>query len=68
MEKLLEVQEEDAELVTIRKSLEGELDKTTSAFKKGNDEIKAKLGAMPDSAKIVSDKDYEDQMSFVLKH
>ena len=68
LENLLEVQQEDAELISIRKSLEADLQKTSEAFKKGNEDIKRKLGTMPDSAKVVNDKDYGDQMQFVLKH
>ena len=34
----------------------------------GNRKIRDKLGAIPDAAKVLTEKQYDDQMSFVLKH
>ena len=44
------------------------LAKAKAEFEQGNKKIRDKVGAIPDAAKVLTDKQYEDQMSFVLKH
>ena len=41
---------------------------TLSQVKEGNKEIRTKLGQMPDADKVLTDKQYEENMSFILKH
>ena len=68
LEKLLEIQDEDAELTMINKQMKKTIDETNQALVQGNNKIREKLGQMPEDAKIMTDKQYEDQMAFVLKH
>ena len=68
LENTLEIQEEDAELASIKKSVNADVKQSISSFMEVNKKIKEKLGAMPDAAKIVTEKDYQQEMSFVLKH
>ena len=35
---------------------------------KANKEIEHKYGEMPETEKILTERQYEDQMSFVLRH
>jgi len=44
------------------------LKSTKEKVETGNRKIRDKLGAIPDAAKVLTEKQYEDQMSFVLKH
>ena len=68
LEKLLEIQEEDAEISMINRQIKKGVQETNQALVQGNNQIREKLGQMPEDAKILTDKQYEDQMSFVLKH
>ena len=56
------------ELAQIKKSVDADVKKTVNSFMEVQKKIKDKLGAMPDAAKIVTEKDYEKEMAFVLKH
>ena len=40
---------------------------TKDKVEKGNKSIRDKISALPESA-VLTEKQYEDQMSFVLKH
>ena len=51
LEKALEVQDEDAELVAIKKQMEKSISETEKKLKDGNAKIAEKLGNTPDSAK-----------------
>jgi hypothetical protein len=44
------------------------LKNTKAKVEAGNRKIRDKLGAIPDGAKVLTERQYEDQMSFVLKH
>ena len=52
----------------INKQMNKAVHDTNQALMQGNKQIREKLGQMPEDAKILTDKQYEDQMSFVLKH
>ena len=68
LESKLEVQDEDAELKMIKSNIKKEVTQARAEFEAGNRKIKDKVGAIPDAAKVMTDKQYEDSMSFVLKH
>ena len=68
LENTLEIQEEDAELDSIKKKIQKSLSSARSQIESGNKQIQQKVGAIPDAAKVLTEKQYEDQMSFVLKH
>ena len=68
LETALDVQEEDPELVSIKSKIEKNVSDARSHLDEGNRQIAAKVGAIPDAAKVLTEKQYEDQMSFVLKH
>ena len=68
LENALEIQEEDAELASISKHLSALSQKTKDAMVTGNKEIQKKMGSLPDADKVMTEKDYEDSMSFILKH
>ena len=51
-----------------QKNLQNLVQQTHSKMSSGNEKISMKIGSMPDSEKVMTEKDYEDQMSFVLKH
>ena len=51
-----------------QKSLQNLVKETKNKMSNGNQKINMKIGSMPDSEKVMTEKDYEDQMSFVLKH
>ena len=68
LEHALEVQDEDAELTQINKSLKALVTKTQTSMIDGNTQIKKKIGTQPDSDKVMTEEQYEQQMSFILKH
>ena len=68
LEKSLEVQENDAELVLIQKKIKSTVQETRQKITEGNKQIHDKNGAIPDGARILTENQYDDQMSFVLKH
>ena len=68
LEATLEIQEEDAELDSIKKKIQKSLSTARAQIESGNKQIQQKVGAIPDAAKVLTEKQYEDQMSFVLKH
>ena len=41
---------------------------TTANLTQGNKSIRDKVGRIPDAAKVMSDEDYGNSMSFILKH
>ena len=41
---------------------------TRAQIESGNKHIREKLGKIPDATKVLTEKQYDDQMSFVLKH
>ena len=68
LEKTLEVQDEDAELTQTEKVLNGLVQKTRASLVQGNSAIQHKLGTLPDADKVMTEEQYEQQMSFILKH
>ena len=68
LEAALDIQEEDPELVSIKQKIDKNIKEARAQLEDGNKQISAKIGAIPDAAKVLTEKQYEDQMSFVLKH
>lgn len=68
LETDLDIQDEDPELLSIKQKIEKNINEARSQLEDGNKKIQAKIGAIPDAAKVLTEKQYEDQMSFVLKH
>ena len=68
LENALDIQEDDPELVSIKQKIEKNIGEARAQLENGNKQIAAKIGAIPDAAKVLTEKQYEDQMSFVLKH
>ena len=56
LEKLLEIQDEDAEITMINKQMKKSVQDTNQALVQGNNQIREKLGQMPEDAKIMTDK------------
>ena len=48
--------------------MEKSISETEKKLKDGNAKIAEKLGNTPDSAKQMSESQYDDQMSFILRH
>ena len=68
LESTLEVQEEDKELTMLSGEMKKAVNNTKSKITAANKEIRTKNGKMPEADKVLTEKQYEDQMSFVLKH
>ena len=68
LEQILDIQVADPELAMIEKKIKDDLELTKSSFAEGNTQIHQKLDEPPEDARIVSDQDYSEKMSFVLKH
>ena len=68
LEKSLEIQDEDVELTNIRSNMQKTINQAKASLEEGNKKIRDKVGAIPDAAKVLTEKQYEDQMSFVLHH
>ena len=68
LEQALDIQEDDPELVSIKEKIEKNIGAARTQLESGNRQIAQKIGAIPDAAKVLTEKQYEDQMSFVLKH
>ena len=68
LEKTLEIQEQDAELAQIEKKIKTNVQATRKNIIEGNKEVHAKNSAIPEGARILTETQYDDQMSFVLKH
>ena len=68
LEKTLEIQEQDAELAQIEKKIKTTVQTTRKSIVDGNKEVHAKNSAIPEGARILTETQYDDQMSFVLKH
>jgi hypothetical protein len=68
LEKELEIQDKDAELAMIQKHIERDVQAMKSSLEHANIEIKDKIGSLPDADKIMTEDQYQDEMSFVLKH
>ena len=68
LEQALDIQEDDPELVSIKEKIEKNISAARAQLESGNRQIAQKIGAIPDAAKVLTEKQYEDQMSFVLKH
>ena len=68
LEKTLEIQEQDAELAQIEKKIKTNVQATRKNIIEGNKEVHAKNSAIPEGARILTENQYDDQMSFVLKH
>mmetsp|Transcript_4588 Transcript_4588/g.6970 ORF Transcript_4588/g.6970 Transcript_4588/m.6970 type:complete len:140 (+) Transcript_4588:259-678(+) len=68
LESKLEIQDEDVELRQIKNHMKKTVGKAKTELEEGNRKIKDKVGAIPEGAKILSEEQYGDSMSFVLKH
>ena len=68
LEKSLEIQEQDAELAQVEKKIKTTIQATRKSIVEGNREVHAKNSAIPEGARILTENQYDDQMSFVLKH
>ena len=68
LENTLEIQEEDAELAQVKSKIQKTIKDAKDKLETGNKQIREKVGAIPDAAKVLTEKQYEDQMGFVLKH
>ena len=68
LETLLEIQEDDAELNVVKQKINKTIKNARSQIEEGNKKIRAKVGAIPDAAKVLTEGEYQDQMSFILKH
>ena len=68
LEHNLEIQDEDAELAKTKKSLNKISTQTKDKILAGNKQIREKINNIPEGAKILTEQQYEDSMSFVLKH
>ena len=68
LENVLEIQDEDAELAAVQQKIQKTISNAKAQIENGNKQIQQKVGAIPDAAKVLTEKQYEDQMSFVLKH
>ena len=68
LENALDIQEDDPELVSLKQKIEKNISDARAQLENGNRQIAQKIGAIPDAAKVLTEKQYEDQMSFVLKH
>ena len=68
LENVLEIQEEDAELAQVKSKIQKTIKDAKDKLETGNKQIREKVGAFPDAAKVLTEKQYEDQMGFVLKH
>ena len=68
LEGALDMPEEDPELLSIKDKIEKNIGDARKYLDNGNKQIANKIGAIPDAAKVLTEKQYEDQMSFVLKH
>ena len=68
LEKSLDIQDNDAELAQIEKKIKSAIQSTKQKVTEGNKQIHDKNGAIPEGARIMTEQQYDDQMSFVLKH
>ena len=68
LEKSLEIQDQDAELAQVEKKIKTTIQSTRKSIVDGNKEVHAKNSAIPEGARILTENQYDDQMSFVLKH
>ena len=68
LEHNLEIQDEDAELAKTKNSLSKINAETRDKILEGNKNIREKVNKIPEGAKILTEKQYEDSMAFVLKH
>ena len=68
LEQSLEIQDEDRELTKIASKLDENIEKTKTALATASKTISTKMGKMPDFDKIMTEEQYENQLSFVLKH
>ena len=68
LEKELEIQDTDSELAMIQKKVGKDVQAVKDALLHANQEIKDKIGSLPDADKVMTEDQYQDEMSFVLKH
>mmetsp|Transcript_2065 Transcript_2065/g.3648 ORF Transcript_2065/g.3648 Transcript_2065/m.3648 type:complete len:140 (-) Transcript_2065:183-602(-) len=68
LEKNLEIQEEDAELNVLKNNMLKAVSNLRTYVKTGNQKIRDKVGSIPDAAKVLTERQYQDEMSFVLRH
>ena len=68
LEKDLEIQDVDAELSMIQKKVDKDVQAVKDSLEHANTEIKDKIGSLPDADKVMTEDQYQNEMSFVLKH
>ena len=68
LEKELEIQDKDAELTMIQKKVEKDVQAIKDSLQHANSEIMDKIGSLPDADKVMTEDQYQNEMSFVLKH
>ena len=68
LEGALEIQDKDAELATAEQKIKSYVQATKKSVTEGNKKIRETNNQIPESARIPTDAQYEDQMAFVLKH
>ena len=68
LEHNLEIQDDDVELAHTKNSLAKITSQTREKILTGNQQIREKVNKIPEGAKILTEKQYEDSMSYVLKH
>ena len=68
LEHSLEIQDEDPELTLAQKSISSNVQSLLKQVQEGNKKIRDKLGEIPEGARVLTESQFGDQMSFVLKH
>ena len=64
----MEIQDEDPELTMAQKSISSNVSGLLKKVQEGNKKIRDKLGEIPEGARVLTEEQFGDQMSFVLKH
>ena len=60
LENALDIQEDDPELVSLKQKIEKNISDARAQLENGNRQIAQKIGAIPDAAKVLTEKQYED--------
>ena len=68
LEEELEIQKEDKELSVIEKKISTVMAQTKEVVDKAGKTVIDHLGKQPDADKIMTEEQYQQQLSFVLKH
>ena len=68
LERSLEIQDEDKELTVLSKKITKSVKESTEHLAEGNKKIREKVNMIPKEARVLSDKEYENEMGFILRH